>query len=286
MDQTFSRLFLLLQSGCRRGIERSRTIATMSKSPLLTIPAEILEHILKPLFSFPDAEICLGLDDKPRATVSYRPPLSILRTCKQLCDVGMRVLQSSIADCRLSLSITKPAAFTPHCVPFLKQYGKLFRSVHITQSISICFNIGQSFEHLTNIKDVEFSFCECCIGEDELSFNGEWLFLEDSELQKHLWQPRMLAIRETSAYVNKLPSAYPRTDELVVRVALCIIFQKCTDHRLVSNEPLCHRQLLTQHRISRSLGQKGSLCRNSGSNVNSLNKNIGICENRRGTIVC
>ena len=89
-------------------------------------------------------------------------------------------------------------------------------------------------------------------------------------------------IHRISPYVTQLQSTYPRIDELVVRVAVCITFEKGIDHRLVRNCPLCHRQTLTQDRISRSPGRKGQLCGNSGSNVNDLSKDIGICEKRNG----
>ena len=248
---------------------------TMTESPLLTMPTEILEKVLKSLFSVPDSEICLGQNDNPTTAVSYQPPVSILRTCKQLGHVGIKVLKSSIADCRLSLFMNEPAAsesssdesdsedetFTPHCVPFLRQYGKLFRSVHIIRKP--CSGIELLFEHLVNIEIITFSFAPMYLGEGALSFNSAWPFLEDSELQKQLWQPRVLAMRETPSYVNKLRSACPWIDELVVHVALCITFEKCTD-RLVRNRPLCHRQTLIQDSISRSLGRKALWCRSRG----------------------
>ena len=206
----------------------------MTDSPLITLPVEILEKILEALFSVPDSEICLGQDNDPIAAVGYQPPLSILRTCKQAGAVGTRVLQSSIADCRLVLWMTTPAAFTTHCVPFIKQYGKLFKSVHIVPDVSY-FAIGRLFKHLVNIEDITFPLGQWWFAESQVAVNSGWLSLDDSELQKHLWQPSMPMIRRIAPYVTKLQSAYPRIDELVVRVAVCITFEKDIDHRLVKN---------------------------------------------------
>lgn len=240
----------------------------MTESALLALPVEVLEKIFEPLFSVPDSEIYLGHDNEPTAAVGYRPPLSILSTCKQAGAVGTRILQSSIADCRLSLFMNEPTAFTPHCVSSLRQYGQLFPSVHIIER-DFCFGIELLFEHLVGIEDITFSFGQSWICGDSLPFDSEWLSLEDSELQKQLRRPRMAVSQGVTWYVNQLRSACPRIDELKVRVTLCIIFQECADHRLVRNRPFCHRQTLTQDRISHSLGQEGSLCRNSGLNVTS-----------------
>ena len=72
----------------------------MAESPLLIIPVEILEKIFQSLFSVPDSEIWLDYDPNIRATSDYQPPLSILRTCKRMAEIGKIALRSNIQDCQ------------------------------------------------------------------------------------------------------------------------------------------------------------------------------------------
>ena len=139
-----------------RRIHRGRVIVTMAESPLFIIPVEILEKIFQSLFSVPDSEIWLDYDPNIRARIDYQPPLSILRTCKQMAETGKRALRSNMQDCQLILQLYDFASRTPRIRSFLEQYGELFEDLEV-YSFPRCPDT-EPLAYLINIKQITL----CC----------------------------------------------------------------------------------------------------------------------------
>ena len=99
----------------------------MTKSPILSMPADILEKIFKPLFYAPEFRIRSTQWYAFRAVISYQPPLSIMRTSKQVADTVKRALRSSMQDGRLLMDSHDASPLSPHALSFLKQYRRPLR---------------------------------------------------------------------------------------------------------------------------------------------------------------